>query len=57
MGFVAPMIVLFIAIVWIGVTVVGKNVNAKDLVFSYTALAAAFVMFSCLLYTSDAADE
>ncbi len=46
MGFVAPMIALFIAIVWIGVAIVGKNVNAKDLVFSYTALAAAFVMFS-----------
>ena len=52
MGFVAPMIVLFIAIVWIGVTVVGKNVNAKDLVFSYTALAAAFVMFSLNLWFS-----
>lgn len=52
MGFVAPMIVLFIAIVWIGVTVVGKNVNAKDLVFSYTTLAAAFVMFSLNLWFS-----
>lgn len=52
MGFVAPMIVLFIAIVWIGITVVGKNVNAKDLVFSYTALAAAFVMFSLNLWFS-----
>lgn len=51
-GFLAPMIVLFIAIVWIGVTVVGKNVNAKDLVFSYTALAAAFVMFSLNLWFS-----
>lgn len=46
MGFVAPMIALFVAIIWIGVAIVGKNVNAKDLVFSYTALAAAFVMFS-----------
>lgn len=46
MGFVAPMIALVIAIVWIGVAIVGKNVNAKDLVFSYTALAAALVMFS-----------
>lgn len=46
MVFVAPIIVLFIAIVWIGVAIVGKNFNAKDLVFSYTALAAAFVMFS-----------
>jgi hypothetical protein len=46
MGFVVPMIALFIAIVWIGVAIVGKNINAKDLVFSYTALAAAFVMFS-----------
>jgi hypothetical protein len=44
--FVAPMVALFIVIVWIGVAIVGKNVNAKDLVFSYTALAAAFVMFS-----------
>lgn len=51
-GFVAPMIVLFIAIVWIGITIVGKNVNAKDLVFSYTALAAAFVMFSLNLWFS-----
>lgn len=52
MGFVAPMVLLFIAIAWIGFTIVGKNVNAKDLVFSYTALAAAFVMFSLNLWFS-----
>jgi len=52
MGFILPMVVLFIAIVWIGVTVVGKNVTAKDIVFSYTALAAAFVMFSLNLWFS-----
>lgn len=51
-GFVAPMIILLVVIVWIGITIVGKNINAKDLVFSYTALAAAFVMFSLNLWFS-----
>lgn len=45
-GFAVPAIGLIIVIIWIGIAIVGKNINAKDLVFSYTALAAAFVMFS-----------
>lgn len=51
-GVIAPMIALFIAIVWAGVAIVAKNINAKDLVFSFTALAAAFVMFSLNLFFS-----
>ncbi|WP_445772867.1 hypothetical protein [Shewanella sp.] len=45
LSFIAPIIILIIVVVWIGFYVVGKNLLAKDMVFAYTALAAAVIMF------------
>lgn len=44
-SFVFPIVTLILVVVWIGFYVVGKNLLAKDMVFAYTALVAAVIMF------------
>lgn len=43
--FITPIIILLFSIVWVGYSIVAKNILSKDIVFSFTALSAAFVMF------------
>lgn len=45
-GFILPITLLMGSIIWVGYSVVWKNINAKDVVFSYSALVAAFAMFT-----------
>lgn len=44
-SFTFVLIFTLLALVLLGATVVVNNLNAKDIVFSYTALCAAFLMF------------
>ena len=51
-SFLIPITCLVIVVIWVGIQVVGKNIAAKDLVFSYTALVAAMVMFLLNIFLS-----
>ncbi|QTH70663.1 hypothetical protein [Pseudoalteromonas xiamenensis] len=44
-SFIFVLMFTLIALVLLGFTIVGNNLNAKDIVFSFTALCAAFLMF------------
>lgn len=44
-SFLLPLVILFLSVIWVGFSAVGKNLLAKDVVFAYTALVAATVMF------------
>jgi hypothetical protein len=44
-SFILVLTFTLIAIVLLGFIIVGNNLNAKDIVFSFTALCAAFLMF------------
>ncbi|WP_053349896.1 hypothetical protein [Vibrio alginolyticus] len=50
--FYAPLLGLAVCLVFVGFFVVGKNLLLRDVVFSYSALIAAFVMFILNLYFS-----
>ncbi|ENY8011310.1 hypothetical protein ACF1UB_002317 [Vibrio fluvialis] len=50
--FYAPILLLGLILVVIGINVVWKNVLLKDVVFSYSALVAAFIMFILNLFFS-----
>ena len=43
--FYTPLLALTIILIVIGFNIVGKNILLKDVVFSYSALVAAFIMF------------
>lgn len=43
--FIMPIVILLFSIIWVGYSIVVKNILSKDIVFSFTALSAAFVMF------------
>jgi hypothetical protein len=45
-SFIFVLTFTLIALVLLGFTIVGNNLNAKDIVFSFTALCAAFLMFA-----------
>lgn len=44
-SFIFVLTLALIALVLLAFTIVGNNLNAKDIVFSFTALCAAFLMF------------
>jgi hypothetical protein len=52
LAFLLPILVLVVSIVWVGFSVVSKNLLAKDVVFAYTALVAALMMFVLNLFFS-----
>ena len=43
--FLLPLLAILIGVVWACYEIVIKNLNSKDIAFSFAALAAAFVMF------------
>ncbi len=50
--FYTPLLALAIILIVIGFNIVGKNILLKDVVFSYSALIAAFIMFVMNLFFS-----
>lgn len=44
-SFAIPLLIIAVGIVWGFYSIVFKNLNSKDVVFSFSALAAAFAMF------------
>lgn len=52
LSFLFPILVLIASVIWVGFSVVSKNLLAKDVVFAYTALVAALMMFVLNLFFS-----
>ncbi|WP_457787784.1 hypothetical protein [Pseudomonas sp. PL-6] len=44
-SFTVPLVIILIGLVWAMVAIILKNLNSRDVVFSYSALCAAFAMF------------
>ncbi|MEZ9606771.1 hypothetical protein AB4268_04665 [Vibrio cyclitrophicus] len=55
--FYTPLLALAIILLVIGFNIVGKNILLKDVVFSYSALVAAFIMFVMNLFFSLQSEE
>lgn len=44
-SFLVPLIIIAVGLTWACYSIVLKNLNSKDIVFSFSAMAAAFAMF------------
>ncbi|MFM5881233.1 hypothetical protein ACET7V_17700 [Aeromonas sanarellii] len=51
-GFWLTLTTLIVVVVWCGYYIVARNINHKDMVFSYTALFAAMCLFLLNVYFS-----